>query len=276
MNARRLALASALGVGLASAGILLAQESPPVDDGLVVHEWGTFTSMQGSAGGTLEGLHHEEEGLPSFVYSRREVRECPLRDRGYKGLEVPVWRVTRKMETPVTYFYATKPTRARVRVAFERGLLTQWFPVSDLLGPPEASRDGGPLDMASVERSFLEWEVDVLPRGEGVSEIPQVAADDPWRFARLPDSNCVRTVARKAPRMGPVETEKFLFYRGLGSFPLPIRATTEHNGKVTLRNEGDEPIRSVFLFNVRGNLASVVRLGEIPAGGEKSGMAGVG
>ena len=40
---------------------------------LVAHEWGTFTSLQGSNGKVIEGLQHEEEGLPSFVYSRNRV-----------------------------------------------------------------------------------------------------------------------------------------------------------------------------------------------------------
>lgn len=44
-------------------------------DPLVVHEWGTFTSMQGSDGIALEGLQREEEGLPPFVQSRSEVRD---------------------------------------------------------------------------------------------------------------------------------------------------------------------------------------------------------
>src|SRR4030095_12320626 len=37
---------------------------------LIVHEWGTFTSMYGSDGLVLEGLQHEEEKLPAFVYGR--------------------------------------------------------------------------------------------------------------------------------------------------------------------------------------------------------------
>ena len=51
----------------------------PTGKGVTVHEWGTFTSMQGADGVGLEGLQHEEERLPDFVYSRTEVRECPLR-----------------------------------------------------------------------------------------------------------------------------------------------------------------------------------------------------
>lgn len=39
---------------------------PPLE----VHEWGTFTSVQSPDGKDMEGLHHEEEPLPSFVHGR--------------------------------------------------------------------------------------------------------------------------------------------------------------------------------------------------------------
>ena len=94
-----------------SAALAAIPSDPSASSGLVVHEWGTFTSVQGSDGVALEGLQHEEESLPAFVYSRSKVRDCPLRDRGYKGLEVDVAHVTKKMETPVIYFYSA--TRQR-------------------------------------------------------------------------------------------------------------------------------------------------------------------
>ena len=195
----------------------------------VVHEWGTFTAMQGSDGVGLDGLQHEEEALPKFVYSRREVRECPLREYGYKGLEVDVKKVSKKMETPVIYFYSDDPLRVRTRVCFNRGLLTQWYPVSDLLGPAEGQPDDGPLDMRSVEKSVLEWEIDVLAKGEGEGDEPWVADDDPWAFARIPRSNMIRTVPRVKPRIGPTESERFIFYRGLGQFNLPLALGTDQD-----------------------------------------------
>ncbi len=236
----------------------------PLGD-LVVHEWGTFTSMQGSDGVTLDGLQHEEEGLPDFVYSRTKVRECPLRDRGYKGLEVDVTNVTEKMETPVTYFYSDRPGRVHVRVGFEHGLLSQWYPVSDLLGPPERRPEDGPLDMSKVDRSFLDWKIDVLPKGEGLSDVPAVAEHDPWRFARIPDSNCVRTAERESPRLGPVETEKFLFYRGLGRFTLPLRAVTAPGGRITLFNDGEDAVRHVVVVHVRDGHAMLDTAQEVGA-----------
>src|SRR5687767_1354095 len=97
--------------------------SPP--DPLVVHEWGTFTSVSGMEGVSLDGLQHEEEALPAFVYSRSEVRACPLRKQGYKGLEVPVDNVTHKMETPVIYVHTKRARSLRVRVDFVNGLISQ-------------------------------------------------------------------------------------------------------------------------------------------------------
>src|SRR5262245_49090479 len=126
---RRLMLtAAALTAGAAATG--LAGDGPDCApaDRFVVHEWGTFTSVQGSEGIALEGLTREEEALPRFVYDRTKIRDCPLRAKGWKGLEVPAEHVTQKMETPVLYFHSAAQRRVRVRVDFVRGLISQWYP----------------------------------------------------------------------------------------------------------------------------------------------------
>src|SRR5688572_8541654 len=38
---------------------------------LVVHEWGTFTSLQDEEGNAIGGINTDDEGLPSFVHSLR-------------------------------------------------------------------------------------------------------------------------------------------------------------------------------------------------------------
>jgi hypothetical protein len=45
----------------------------------VAHEWGTFTSVINKDGQQLQGLHHEEEALPRFVYdlSKRDGTTFP-------------------------------------------------------------------------------------------------------------------------------------------------------------------------------------------------------
>src|SRR2546421_3458348 len=79
---------------------------------IVVHEWGTFTSMLGSTGQSLEGLHHEEEALPSFVHARSSDTV------GMKGLAMPPTGVTQKLETPVLYFYTQTAQAAQGHVDF--------------------------------------------------------------------------------------------------------------------------------------------------------------
>ncbi|MEE8143536.1 MAG: hypothetical protein V3T77_10590 [Planctomycetota bacterium] len=268
---RRTFLVVSTAVALALVPLAKPRADEPKKAGnYVVHEWGTFTSMQGSDGVTLDGLQHEEEALPAFVYSRREVRECPLREYGYKGLEVDVKNVSKKMETPVIYFYSKDPLRVRTRVCFNRGLLTQWYPVSNLLGPVEGQRNDGPLDMRSVEKSFLEWEIDVLAKGEGEGDEPWVADDDPWAFARIPRSNMIRTVPRVKPRLGPTESERFIFYRGLGQFDLPVTAKTAPGGEITIENGTAQELRHLFVLHVHDHHGAFSYVPSIAAGASQT------
>jgi len=46
--------------------------------------------------------------------------------------------------------------------------------------------------------------------------------------------------------------EKFLFYRGVGRFQVPLWARVLDDGKVTVENRGREPVPAVFLFENRG------------------------
>jgi hypothetical protein len=252
----------------ALAGASEGRAQSPAGDPLIVHEWGTFTSMQGSDGACLEGLHHEEEALPGFVYSRAKVRECPLRKQGYKGLEVPAEHVTQKMETPVIYFHSARERRVRVRVDFTGGLLTQWYPVTNLLGPPEGAKTDGPLDVAKVSRSFLEWDLKVRARGAAPAVSPPYAhPEDPWILARATGACFVETMPRvDKDRSGPVEAERYLFYRGLGTFGLPLRAITKGDG-TAVENTGDAQIRRVIALRVRAAGAAYQDVGEIEGKG---------
>ena len=92
------------------AGLLAASSTPPTrcrtvcDTGwdgerYVVHEWGTFTAVQGSDGGDLPGLLHDPFDLPEFVYDLTD--------------ELALTALTVKMETPVVYFYAPRVRTSR-------------------------------------------------------------------------------------------------------------------------------------------------------------------
>ena len=269
-----------LGLVAAFAGgtAIRADEAPKAapPDPLVVHEWGTFTTVSDVYGASLEGLGHEEEALPDFVYSRTKVRECPLRRQGYKGLEVPPSHVTNKLETPVLYVHSKTERSIRVRADFVGGLLSQWYPVTDLLGPPEGPRDAGPLDLAKVSRSFLEWDVDVLAQGAPQpAEVPEVDAKDPWAFAREVDCSWLRTRPRQGPeRIGPVEAERYLFYRGLGGLELPFAGNADGIDETRLTNRSGAPVRHVIHLEVgpNGKQARFTLAGNVPTDERSGGL----
>src|SRR5579859_4215769 len=107
---------SACGTGSGDAGTPAAQSQP-----LTVHEWGTFTSVNSSAGTLMEGLHHEEEALPTFVYGRGKLQNPTAPPTGTKGFELLPTGVTQKLETPVLYFYGAPGANVHVRVDFPAG-----------------------------------------------------------------------------------------------------------------------------------------------------------
>ena len=201
------------------------------------------------------------------------MRECPLREYGYKGLEVPVEHVTEKMETPVLYFHSDVARKVRVRVDFVKGLITQWYPVSNLIGPPERAEEDGPLDVAQVERSFLEWDIDVLPRSGGrPDEIPHAEPDDPWTFAREVDAAYVRTLpARVRTAWGPSRPSTTSSTVGSARSPCRSPSRPRRDGRGVVRNGGEHAALSAYVLEADAEgRVRFARLGTLPPGGEKA------
>jgi len=230
--------------------------------GFIVHEWGTDTIVVGSDGSLQRGLHHEEEDLPSFVYDRIKA--------GTLIGSNPSPSVTIKMETPVTYFYSPTPVLVNAHVAFPKGVLTQWYPgVTSFLpalaaagsvsyGVTPAALMDPALDPSfpfvgemcranhgTVSGGLLDWgNFSVQARGV---KPEKPLADAPleqfgWSYARAVDANLLE--------MPSGESERFLFYRGLGEFDLPVKAQAGDAAMVKLTNGYTEPVGSVFLLNV--------------------------
>jgi hypothetical protein len=225
-------------------------------NGFRVHEWGTNTVVVGSDGSLQRGLHHEEEDLPSFVYDRRKKEQV--------GQVADV-----KMETPVTYFYSDKPMTATVSVAFPKGVLSQWYPAVQSFYPPVLADKGDPaLDksfpytnascrdlFAQVVDGNLSWgEVEILGRG-----VAPILLDAPldrftWSHARNVDANALSLVTGK-----DLQQERFLFYRGLGNFPLGVNVTSQREGGVILTNtDAKENVGAVFVLRVKDDKAAFV------------------
>jgi len=93
----------------------------------VAHEWGTFTSVVGSDGEYLPGLHHEGVSLPAFVHEFEHSGPCTFRNPDARGVSLPE-PVTQKLETPVIYFYPEGPVDVRVQVDFPKGFFNKWYP----------------------------------------------------------------------------------------------------------------------------------------------------
>jgi hypothetical protein len=118
--------------------------------GYTAHEWGTFTSLVGSNGITVNGMYHEDEILPEFVHGFGETQTIaqplprpeptrtthpdPTRPRPCRGkacFDDAFYEqnsITQKMETPVIYFYGDAQSEVEVNVKFPDGLITETFP----------------------------------------------------------------------------------------------------------------------------------------------------
>lgn len=225
--------------------------------GFIVHEWGTDTVVVGSDGSLQRGLHHEEEDLPPFVYDRL-TNDNP---RG-AGLSIEV-----KMETPVTYFYSDEPLTVNASVGFPKGIFTQWYPSQMHFFPPVAEvGKAGLMDpvldldfpfgsqackdhYSAVSDGLLDWgAVDVLPRDSAPFMEDAPLEKYTWSYARDVAANPVRVLGV------PDENEKFLFYRGLGNFDLPVKVEALGQNEVRVRNDWSEPIGRVFAIDVEAGV----------------------
>src|SRR5438046_5146651 len=77
-------------------------------DPLVVHEWGTFTSLQDEAGRAIGGINSDDEPVPKFVHDLNRLlilRPDQLPPVCYQGAPRCHPDVTMRLETPVIYFH---------------------------------------------------------------------------------------------------------------------------------------------------------------------------
>jgi hypothetical protein len=60
--------------------------------------------------------------------------------------------------------------------------------------------------------------------------------------------------------------EKFLFYRGVGNFDLPVTVQSRDDGSFGLVNRGAEPLQGLILAQYRDGALQFSRLADLPAG----------
>jgi len=216
----------------------------PATGRLVVHEWGTFTAIAGRDGKPVEWQPLSgPSDLPSFVYDLGSAQSGRgLRHGGqcFKCTEAVV-----RMETPVLYFYADREMSVSVRVNFMNGTITEWYPQvrSAYKGEPTGVIDWG--------------RVMVLPGA--ATSLPVEPKASHYYAARDTDAALVRVCSKQEQQY-----EKFLFYRGLGDFDLPLNVKLEGD-RLAINNAGSDRVATCIVFESRNGQVGY-RIGKLRAG----------
>jgi hypothetical protein len=195
--------------------------------GLVVHEWGTFTSVADERGlpvqwAPLSGA----EDLPCFV-SRLDLQNY----KAFPGLV--------RMETPVLFFYSQRPVTASVHVDFPKGWITEYYPQ-----PSNVSKEYGQNAYTGVDykNGHADWDsVEVRP-GENP---PLPASQGPSRYYEARKTDAAALSVGK-------QNERMIFYRGIGSFIPALQPKFMPDGKLQLRTTIPDAIPLAVVFENRG------------------------
>ncbi len=288
MRIRRAGIAVFLVTTVAvTVGVARTVESP----GATVHEWGTFTSVAGVDGSAIDWLPlGGPTDLPCFVKHVRMAAPSPisaaiavpLADTNrrirppvntfpvYKGevirgviatpafLANPGSPVTAartvvgqpltfeqarenlwgkvRMETPVIYFYSKDAYDARVTVKFPQGVITEFYP-----SPENETAPFGTMTLRNAQHVHtMNWNVTVSPKQ--AESYPHEGQGSHYYAARETDATPIRVGN---------ETEKFIFYRGVANFDVPIRALMSNDSVRVVNSMGDGAMPAVIVFENR-------------------------
>ena len=213
------------------------------------HEWGTFTSVQGGDGKLLNWRPLRTSELPTFVYNWAKAGMNRGRLIGFKGELITLQR----LETPVIYFYADRPMLVNVDVAFPRGSITEWYPQAAQIGPTFAADTNGPRGGILSESRAIWRNLEIIPSSKNDSWLSQQLLQDSsgshYFAARETGASSVRANLT-SPTNSTAETEKFIFYRGAGSFTTPLHVTVDSNNLVTVENTGADRLAHLFLVDI--------------------------
>ena len=187
--------------------------------GPIVHEWGTFSTFSGSDGNNLQFYPYDND-LPEFVhgYLSRNSKAGPQGG-------------TISLETPVLYFYADQPLTANVQVEFPKGTMTEWY--------PNATR---------TEQKLVWKGIHVGPKDK--PELLKEEAKSRYYAARETDAAPL-LVSYWKENLTHTEQEKFLFYRGVGDFAMPLTMRARGDGKFNIHWDGKGPWGDLLLVQVQ-------------------------
>ncbi len=225
-------------------------------DSYVMHEWGTFTSVQGADGVQMSWNPFQPAELPTFVYDRTTAARdgrVSFEFLAGKGALLALQR----LETPVMYFYSEKERQVNVHVDFPQGTMTEWYPRAQSWGPVLVlNNDSKTAD----RRSFLEWDIRVLAdREEGQTTLPLDLSGSHYYAARATAANLLESVEQ-----GKTQQEKFLFYRGVGNFQAPLQVSLSGNERLLqFYNSGQETLEPLFVLQIKNGTGSVAQVEQL-------------
>jgi len=205
---------------------------------LVVHEWGTITTVHESNGAPRTGLNRIEQSevLPDFVhrFEPETTRQDPKRQLG-KSPAIPGRPdVTMRLETPVIYFHPPSNEKFgqsfNVNVKFRGGVINEFYP---------AATAGVALDVPRIVNKqeagvLTEWSGDVLNNF--------VVGSLEWQGLELHDT-VVAPLTQSRVWLAPREVnaasvylpaagegESYLFYRGVAHLDALLQTRQSRGG----------------------------------------------
>ena len=232
-----------LALSFAALPVLFRAQTPSSDPGLTAHEWGTFTSIAGRDGRAADWLPLTgSTDLPTFV----EHFQTPDFKGGLRG--------TVRMETPVLYFYTNHPMTVSVHVSLSQGLITEWYPHANRVEPVGLQTQTRMIsylqDWSRRQKqpdSSISWD-SVALEPSGSPSLPREGRANHYYAARQTSSTPLRIKTQSGE-----QTEKFLFYRGVASFSVPVSVRLASDGKMLTQNLKAQETPAMLVFERRGD-----------------------
>lgn len=214
---------------------LVAATVPALGADLVVHEWGTLTTIHTAAGIPQGGLNKIDAAdlLPDFVhrYEPEHTRHDPAKRFAKSPLVPGRPDVTMRLETPIIYFHppagAKFETPVDVTVKFRGGILNEFYPAAEASVAVDLPRIQDKRDAGLLPRA---WNFDILNN--------YVVATLKWTGVRIHDTvvapltdnpvwvapRDVQAASVFVPAAG--EGERYLFYRGVANLDALLQTRT--------------------------------------------------
>ena len=152
-----------------------------------------------------------------------------------------------------------------VDVSFPKGFITEWYPQLTTLNPTHPVPQGSNLFVQQESRAI--WhDSEHFPRGQKFNSPGRQSTAAGRRrqplFRRAPNqANFV--VRANIATNNTTNLEKFIFYRGAGSFATPLHVTVDSSNLVTVENTGAQPLAHLFLLNIHDGQGAFAVLDEL-------------